>query len=76
MNRTTGFGALMRFMRVAYLSMESPDQVVKSDDYDPILRKIDLADKAFTPDKYLPGSSGERALFDELVKKSGLQDYK
>ena len=76
LNRTTGFGALMRFMRVAYLSMESPDQVVKSDDYDPILRKIDLADKAFTPDKYLPGSSGERALFDELVKKSGLQDYK
>ena len=75
LNRTTGFGALMRFMRVAYLSMNMADQVVKADDYDPIMRKIDLADETFTPDKYLPGSSGERALFDELVEMSNLQDY-
>ena len=75
LNRTTGFGALMRFMRVAYLSMNMVDQVVKPDEYDPIMKKIDLADGTFTPDKYLPGSSGERALFDELVKMSNLQDY-
>ena len=73
LNRTTGFGALMRYMRVAYLSMNMPDQVVKADEYDPIMKKIDLSDGTFTPDKYLPGSSGEKGLFDELVKRSGLQ---
>ena len=65
----------MRFMRVAYLSMNMADQVVKADEYDPIMNKIDLADGTFTPEKYLPGSSGERALFDELVEMSNLQDY-
>ena len=66
----------MRFMRVAYLSMGMADQVVNANDYDTIMRKIDIADGTFTPDKYLPGSSGERALFDELVEMSNLQDYR
>ena len=76
LNRTTGFGALMRYMRVAYLSMNMPDQVVKADEYDPIMKKINLSDGTFTPDKYLPGSSGEKALFDELIESSGLQAYR
>ena len=75
LNRTTGFGALMRFMRVAYLSTNMVGQVVKADEYDPIMKNIDLADGTFTPEKYLPGSSGERALFDELVEMSNLQNY-
>ena len=70
LNRTTGFGALMRFMRVAYLSMETPGRVVKADEYSPIMEAIDLDDGTFTPDRYLPGSSGEKTLFDELVDRS------
>ena len=76
LNRTTGFGALMRFMRVAYLSMESPEQVVIADKYKPLLEKVDLPDGSFTPEKYLPGSSGEKALFDALVEQSQLERYK
>ena len=76
MNRTTGFGALMRYMRVAYVSMDMPDQVIKADEYGLIMKGIDLDDGTFTPDKYLPGSSGEKALFDELVQRSNLQTYR
>jgi hypothetical protein len=76
LNRTTGFGALMRFMRVAYVSTDMPDQVIKADQYASIMSKIDLEDGTFTPDKYLPGSSGERTLFDELVFQSNLGDYR
>ena len=76
LNRTTGLGALMRFMRVAYLSMNASEQVVKADEYLPILERIELDDGAFTPDRYLPGSSGERALFNELLAGSKLQDVK
>ena len=73
LNRTTGFGALMRFMRIAYLSMNASDSVVESEQYSPLLARINLPDGSFTPDIYLPGSSGEKALFDVFVEQSGLQ---
>ena len=76
LNRTTGFGALMRYMRVAYVSMDMPNQVIKADEYGLIMKGIDLDDGTFTPDKYLPGSSGEKTLFDELVQRSNLQTYR
>ena len=72
LNRTTGFGALMRFMRVAYLSMDTPGQVVTSGKYQPLLDRVELDDGSFTPDNYLPGSSGEKTLFDQLVEQTGL----
>ena len=75
LNRTTGFGALMRFMRVAYLSMETPDRIVVADKYSIILDRVELADGSFTPETYLPGSSGEKALFDTLVEHSQLWSY-
>lgn len=76
LNRTTGFGALMRFMRVAYLSMDKPNEVVEADEFALLLGKINLVDGEFTPGTYLPGSSGEKKLFDELVEKSQLQNYR
>ena len=76
LNRTTGFGALMRFMRIAYLSLNLAGQVAKADEYGPILERIKLEDGSFTPDRYLPGSSGERALLDDLVSRSGLEDFR
>jgi len=72
LNRTTGFGALMRFLRVSYLSFDTPGRIILADRYRPILDKIDLPDMSFTPDQYLPGSSGEKMLFDEFVRQSGL----
>ena len=76
LNRTTGFGALMRFMRVAYLSMETSGRVVTSDKYQSIFDKVDLPDGSFKPEIYLPGSSGEKALFDALVEQAGLERFK
>ena len=74
LNRTTGFSALVRFMRVAYLSMETSDHVIMADNYKPILDKIRLPDGSFIPENYLPGSSGEKALFDALVTESELRN--
>ena len=76
LSRTTGFGALMRFMRVAYLSLDMPNEIVGFDEFSRIMSKINIADGTFTPDTYLPGSSGEKKLFDEFVEKSQLQDYR
>ena len=76
LNRTTGFGALMRFMRVAYLSLGMPNDIVQPDAFSGIMSNINIADGTFTPETYLPGSSGEKKLFDELVEQSQLQAYR
>ena len=76
LNRTAGFGALMRFMRVAYLSLDMPKEIVQPDTFSRIITNINIADGTFTPDIYVPGSSGEKKLFDELVEKSQLQDFR
>ena len=76
LNRTTGFGALMRFMRIAYLSLDMPKEIVRADAFSRIMNEIDIKDRTFSPEIYLPGSSGEKKLFDELVEKSQLQDYR
>ena len=75
LNRTTGFGALMRFLRVAYLYMDTPDQIVEAEKYKAVFDRITLPDGSFTPETYLPGSSGEKALFDILVEQSQLQSH-
>ena len=72
LNRTTGFGALMRFLRVAYNSRERPAKIVLRDEFLEIFGKIDLEDSSFTPDEYVPGSSGERVLYDRLIEQAGL----
>ena len=76
LNRTTGFGALMRFLRVAYNSLERPEEVVSRDEFSDIFDKITLEDNKFTPEEYLPGSSGERKLFDTLIEQSGLERFR
>ena len=76
LNRTTGFGALMRFMRVAYLSLDMPKEIIRADAFNRIMNEINIQDGTFAPEVYLPGSSGEKKLFDELVEKSQLQDYR
>ena len=75
-NRTTGFGALMRFLRVAYKSREKPGDVVQREEFAEILARITLEEGKFTPEEYVPGSSGERKLFDALVEQSGLHQFK
>ena len=76
LNRTTGFGALMRFLRVAYNSRARPAKIVLRDDFMEIFERIDLDDNSFTPDEYVPGSSGERKLFDLLIQQSRLGQYR
>ena len=76
LNRTTGFGALMRFMRIAYNSKERPGKIVLRDAFSEIFAKKELEDGCFTPEIFVPGSSGERKLFDLLIEQSGLNRYR
>ena len=76
LNRTTGFGALMRFLRIAYNSLERRGEVVSREGFGEIFEGIELEDRKFSPDEYVPGSSGERKLFDLLIEQSGLNRFR
>ena len=76
LNRTTGFGALMRFMRLAYNSRNEREATIGIDEFKEIFANIELDDTDFKPEEFVPGSSGERKLFDLLVEQSGLETYR
>ncbi len=73
LNRTTGFGALMRFLRDVYVSFDKTKEIFSITDYYSVFEKIELNDSDFNPDKYKPGSSGERDLYIDLKELSGIK---
>lgn len=72
LNRTTGFAALMRFLRDAYNSVARPGQIVARSEFESLFRHMELDDADFTPEIYKPGTSGESALYRDLLEQSGL----
>lgn len=72
LNRSTGFIALMRFFKDAYLSFESIGAVITKEQFLSIFNSIDLEEHEFNKDNYVPGSSGQGKLYRDLLEKSGL----
>lgn len=67
LNRTTGFSALMRFLCEVYKRQKSLGDVLSVKQFQEFLNKVPLTDEDFSPEKYLPGSSGEKILLKHLV---------
>lgn len=74
LNRTTGFGALMRYLRDAYLDYGKENSVPPTRHFRELLEPIELGDEDFTPERYKPGGAGEKDLYRGLLKGSGLPD--
>jgi DGQHR domain-containing protein len=72
LNRTTGFGALMRFLEHAYANQPKKDGIVSEEDFLAVFKKVPLTEDQFSPDVYNPGTSGEAALYQDLINYSGL----
>jgi len=72
LNRTTGFAALMRFLRPAYNAFGKPGAVPPRSHFDELFARIRLGDHQFTPERYAPGGTGEAALARELIAAAGL----
>jgi DGQHR domain-containing protein len=70
LNRTNGFKAFMRFLKPAYLSLDSPVPEIKK--FENLLSKINLQESDFNTESFPPGTSGEAQLFRTLVDQSGL----
>jgi DGQHR domain-containing protein len=72
LNRTNGFDGLMRYFRYAYRYLASPGQVVETGRFKTLFDRVRLDDSDFSPQNYIPGSSGASALSRELLRQSGL----
>jgi DGQHR domain-containing protein len=73
LNRTTGFRALMKLLPAAYRRLVgNANEVVTTETFASILAAVQLADKDFTRERYLPGTGGEAALLKDLLQHTGL----
>jgi DGQHR domain-containing protein len=73
LNRSTGFGALMRFLRVAYLHLAKPGEAVETPRFESLFAGIGLTDDSFTAESFLPGSAGEGELYRALCSGTQLE---
>ena len=62
LNKTTGFAALMKFLRDTYLNKAVPGEMVSVAQFQSIFKKNNLRDEDFMPDNYKPGGTGESQL--------------
>jgi len=72
LNRSNGFGALMKFLRPLYLKLNGRKQIIEKAEFHGILRRIQLSGSDFTPDRYKPGASGESMLYKDLCVLSNV----
>jgi len=69
LNKSTGFLALMRFFRDAYVSSDRIGEIVEKTFYKTILAKSSLKDSDFNRDNFLPGSGGQSKLYNKLIEE-------
>lgn len=72
LNRTTGYAALMRFLRPVYLAHCDKGQVLSYEVCNKVFGSIRIDDAELTRDIYLPGSSGIATLYRRLLAETGL----
>jgi DGQHR domain-containing protein len=73
LSKTNGFRALMRFLGPAYLSIARKiGEVPSKTQFEKLFAEIQMTDADFNIERYVPGTSGEAALFKAFKEKSGL----
>lgn len=72
LNRSTGFIALMRFFKDAYLSFNKIGKVISKEEFREVFHPIRLKPQDFNKERYVPGSSGQGQLYKDLLEQSGL----
>lgn len=74
LNKTSGFRALMRILRLVYLDQCAVNDVLRIDQVEKVLGRSTIPDAQFSTEVYKPGSSGEAQLFRDLRDACGLTD--
>jgi hypothetical protein len=71
LSRTTGYNAIIRFLKDAYLSIVSDrPRVVEAEEFAKIFDRIDIPGESLTRENYLPGGTGAGRLYNQLVDQA------
>jgi hypothetical protein len=73
LNRTTGFAALMRVLPDLYIDMDVIGSVPSVDSFSAYFAKVSLADEELNKDVFVPGTSGETALYKAFLAEMDLK---
>ena len=76
LNRTTGYAALMRFLRQVYIRECGEREILSRQLCDEVFAGIDIDDEDLTKDTFVPGSSGMSALYWELMSQVGWDEMR
>jgi DGQHR domain-containing protein len=71
-SRTNGFNGFVRFLRPAYLSVTTNPKVVTQTEFEKIFARAKLKDDDFSPDNFLPGTSGSTKLYNTLMEQTSV----
>lgn len=69
LNRTTGYAALMRFLRQVYLRRCDKGEILSKEVCEEVFDEVDIADDELTREEFIPGSSGISALYRRLMSE-------
>lgn len=72
LNKSTGFVALMKFFKDAYLYYDSIGSIISTEQFDYCFKNISLTEEDFNRDKYVPGGIGQSALYQDIKEQSGI----
>jgi len=72
LNRTLGFGGLMRFLLNAYLELTNPGGIPSRQEFNGIFRRVTLEGHEIIPGTFRPGSTGQAEFWSLLREQTGL----
>ncbi|MEQ9575558.1 MAG: hypothetical protein RLN77_08250, partial [Rhodospirillales bacterium] len=67
LSRTTGFNALIRFLKDAYLSIVDESRIVEVSEFASIFERITIKEADLNKTVYVPGSAGQGLLYRHFV---------
>ena len=71
LNRTTGYAALMRFLRQVYLRNCGQGEILGQETCDEVFSRVHIEDQEFNRDIFVPGSSGVSSLYRRIMYDLG-----
>ena len=72
LNKSTGFIALMKFLRILYPTFGKIGEVITKEEFIVIFKEIDISESSLNRTNYIPGSTGQSDLFTALMMCSGI----
>ncbi|SDM91253.1 DGQHR domain-containing protein [Daejeonella rubra] len=72
LNKSTGFIALMNLFKDIYVTFGNVGDVIEVDQFFELFKKVNLSDADFTRENFVPGSSGQSALYKKFKNDMGL----